>query len=102
MEFIWYASTSMMQLDGQALHTNYKAILKKLAPLPRETGCCGGKLRRGSSYKGSLTAWGCKDTDNPFNGPPRQKLVRDEWPPGIEIDFDGHVREKEGWDRSIH
>jgi hypothetical protein len=60
----------------------------------------GGKLRR-ELYKNMLTAWGSKDTSDPFNGPPRQRIVPDEWPPGVEIDFDGNVREKEGWDWSI-
>jgi hypothetical protein len=59
-----------------------------------------GKLRR-ALYKGSLIAWGSRITDDPINGPPRQKLLPDDWPPGVEIDFDGHVRERGGWDWGI-
>jgi hypothetical protein len=59
-----------------------------------------GKLRR-ELYKEMLTAWGSKHSSDSWNGPPRQKIPPDEWPPGVEIDFDGRVREEEGWDWSI-
>jgi hypothetical protein len=57
-----------------------------------------GKLRR-ELYKGSLIAWGSKVTDGLSNDHPRQKISSDEWPPGVEIDLDGEVRETVGWDR---
>ena len=116
---LWPAHSLIKSEDGREAANKYLACLnvndaagwaglahqlqgdiEKRTPFLEKLGVAAGKLRR-ELYKGSLTAWGCKDTDNPFNGPPRQKLVRDEWPPGIEIDFDGHVRENEGWDRSI-
>ena len=42
-----------------------------------------GKLRR-ELYKNMLTAWGSKDTSDPWNGPPRQKILPDEWPPELK------------------
>ena len=69
-----------------------------------------GKLRR-ELHKGKLTAWGVRTTvaeswpksDAEFgwpDGPPRQKIPADEWPPGVKIDFDGQVREAGGMDWS--
>lgn len=77
-----------------------RADIQRRDPFLEKLRSAAGKLHR-ELYKGSLVAWGSKDADDPVNGPPRQKLLPDEWPPGVEINFDGCVREKGGWDCGI-
>jgi hypothetical protein len=83
-----------------SLGQQLKPDIQRRDPFLEKLRSAAGKLRR-ELYKGSLIAWGSKDASDPVNESPRQKILRDEWPPGVEIDFDGCVREKEGWDLGI-
>ncbi len=75
-----------------ALKEQLKSDIERRNLFLGELRVAAGNLRR-ELCAGTLAAWGCKYRGRSVSSLPRQRLLADEWPPGVEIDFDGRVRE---------
>jgi len=83
-----------------ALYHQLRADIERRNEFLAELTAAAGRLRR-ELYKATLIAWGRKYLGQFKSGARRQKLIPEEFSPGVQIDFDGYVREQGSGARAL-